>query len=289
MSTETSAPFTRDWATKFGIKAYRYRALVKRRWWILAATVAFGLLCEVWILVRQPVRFESTGKLVVGGGMEDNGGPKITEDLDGFYNTQIKIIQGDPMKERARHALELTDPQLHGSIEILSAKEPQTKLFDIVGQGSNPQYTQRYIETLMQQYILYHDEQNKDVSAQGIAGLTAQIQKTGALLAEQQKTLQDFVNAHGMASWVEVKKAAVDTLNSLKKQQADKNTLLNQLKTLTADQILSQSLLGNNGSKTSPEDTSSGGGAGTPDLSQQYLQANQELAQKKAELCIKTR
>ena len=42
MSENTTTPTARDWATKFGIKAYRYRALVKRRWWILAVAVSLG-------------------------------------------------------------------------------------------------------------------------------------------------------------------------------------------------------------------------------------------------------
>ncbi len=158
MTETTTTPTARDWATKFGIKAYRYRALIKRRWWILAVAVSLGLLCEAWILIRQPVLYESKGQLVVGGTL-DVGSARISEDGDGFYQTQIKILQGDMIKERARQALELAEPQLHGTIDILAGNDARTKIFSIAGHGSNAEYTRKYVETLMSEYIKYRNEQ----------------------------------------------------------------------------------------------------------------------------------
>src|ERR1700677_1998454 len=152
MSTETStAPTARDWTTKFGIKAYRYRALVKKRWWILAVAVSLGLLCEAWILIRQPVLVESVGNLVVGGGLETGGGGKYSEDQDGFYVTQVKILQSPTMLERTRQVMELAQPQLHGTIDILANIEARSNIFVVTGHGSNPDYTKAFVETLMQE------------------------------------------------------------------------------------------------------------------------------------------
>src|SRR5580698_10595382 len=95
MNTESSSmPTARDWATKIGIKAYRYRTLVQRRWWILAVAVGLGLLCESWILISRPVLYESVGKLVISGGLTGDSGLHVAEtDQDTVYQTLMNILQ----------------------------------------------------------------------------------------------------------------------------------------------------------------------------------------------------
>src|ERR1700733_10420794 len=96
MDSETpTAPGSRDWATKLGIKAFRYLNLIKKRWWVLAVAVSLGLAYESWVLVKQPVLYESTGSLIVGGSIDVANGARITEEQDGWYQTQIKILQMD--------------------------------------------------------------------------------------------------------------------------------------------------------------------------------------------------
>lgn len=286
MSTEisTTIPTARDWATKIGIKAYRYRALVQRRWWILAAAVALGLLCETWILIRQPVLFESVGKMVVGGGLSVSDGTKIDEDLDGFYQTQINILQGQGMKDLTSQALELSYPKLHGTITILASNEARSKILDVAGRGSNPEYTQKYVDELMSQFMQYRNEQTRNVAGRFFDSIRAQLTDTEAKLNKQRRDLQDFKDAHPF--WEQEVKNSEDNLTALKKQQADKLLLLNQLQTLSSHQILDEGLL-RNGSKPSPEDTQPSGGGSSisaPDLNQKYNQAIQDLAQKRAEL-----
>ena len=281
MSTETStAPTARDWTTKFGIKAYRYRALVKKRWWILAVAVSLGLLCEAWILIRQPVLFESVGNLVVGGGLETGGGVKYSEDQDGFYVTQVKILQSPTMLERTRQVMELAQPQLHGTIDILANIEARSKIFVVTGHGSNPDYTKAFVETLMQEFIKYRDEQTGSTIDSYKSGLKKELDETRSKLDDERKAMSDFSDKNKMAFSAETLQSALANLSSLKKQQADKATLLNQLKTLTADQILGRSLLGSQASASDPQNP----GGGMDDLSQRYHQANQDLAQKKADL-----
>ena len=48
-----------------GVRIYRYRAVIKRYWWVLLLCVSVGLLYEVFVLVTKPTRFVSVGKLKV--------------------------------------------------------------------------------------------------------------------------------------------------------------------------------------------------------------------------------
>ena len=43
-------PPSRNWTTRFGLKFYRYKSLLKRRWWLLLLTVGLGLAWEGWVV-----------------------------------------------------------------------------------------------------------------------------------------------------------------------------------------------------------------------------------------------
>ena len=51
--------------SKLGIRFYRYRAVFKRYWWILALTIGVGLLYEAYTVWTKPTRYVSVGKLSV--------------------------------------------------------------------------------------------------------------------------------------------------------------------------------------------------------------------------------
>jgi len=290
-SASSTAPQARDWATRLGIKAFRYRNLIKKRWWILAIAVSIGLACESWILIRQPVLYLSTGNLIVGGSIDTQAGVKFSEEQDGFYQTQIKILQSEEIQDRATRTLGITEPQLNGTIEIIPSIVPRANIFSIAGYGSNPEYTQRFVETLMEEYIKYRNEEKVKTSDYQITQIKGDLDSTRAKLDKERADLQDFKEKNNMAFVTEEQKAAVDTLTGLKKEQAAKMTELQQLQNMSNDQLLNRSSEGQNTTAKTPGDDSQaaksvgvGGGPTTSDLSMQYLQASQDLSQKQAEL-----
>ncbi|HWB58760.1 MAG TPA: polysaccharide biosynthesis tyrosine autokinase [Chthoniobacteraceae bacterium] len=286
MNTETTSniPTARDWATKIGIKAYRYRALVQRRWWILAAAVCVGLLCEAVVLIRQPVQYESVGKLIVSGGLSETDAPTVHagNSSDEFDTTVINILEGDKMKENTQTALSLSDPKGHGEVLVQAKVEPRSSIFDVVGHGPNPEFTRSYVDELMNQFIAYRRDQDVIIGESVANSLRQQMDETQAKLESQQKALQDFKNAHPF--WEEERKDAADRLATLRKNQSDDTVRLKQLTTLKPEEILNRNLLNDN-SPGNPQSTP--GGSDTmpsSDLSQKYFQARQDMAQKQAEL-----
>jgi len=284
----STAPTSRDWATRFGIKAYRYRALIKRRWWILAVAISLALAAEAWILVRQPVEYESGGSLIVGGTVDTGSGPRYTEDQDGFYVTMIKIIQSPELQDRTQRRLALAAPQLNGSIDIIPSIVPRSHILSVVGRGSSPEYTQRFVQGIMEEFINYRSEQKSQAFSQTAGKITDEMTATRAELARQRADLLAFQEKNNMAFWDQEKKASVDMLTGLKKQQAARTTELQQLQNLTSEQLLNRGSLQNTAPKSTGDDIQASGGDGTgaigSDLGGQYVQITQELVQRRAEL-----
>ncbi len=67
MDSQSSPSSPRDWISRITLKLYRYRILIKRRWWILVITMGFGLAVEGWVIMQKPELYRSVGKLMVGG------------------------------------------------------------------------------------------------------------------------------------------------------------------------------------------------------------------------------
>jgi capsular exopolysaccharide synthesis family protein len=298
MGPESSATTASGhWATRLGIKAYRYRSLLKRRWWILAFAISLGVGYEAWILKQQPVQYESTGSLIVGAGIDvGSGGARYTEQLDGFYGTQIKILQNDEIQDRARQRLALTAPQLEGTVQLVPSVVPRSTIVSLVAHGSNAEYTQRFVDAVMDEYISYRREQKATAAGSSIQQITEELAKTRKQLDQNQKDLQDFIEKNNMAFWKESQKTSVEMLDGLKKQEALKMTELQQLQNLTSDQLLNNpgamqdAALKPGPDSTQPSVTAQESMAPqASDLGAQYLQTSQELAQKQAELDEKSR
>ena len=274
--------------TRLGIKAYRYRILLKRHWHILAVTVFLGLAYQTWVLVSQPVRFESVGKLVVGGSIEVSQGSRYTDNQDNFYQTQIKYLESPLIHDRAERRLALSSPQLSGNVAIIPTQTPRTNIFSVSGVGSDPEYTKLFVDAVMEEYITYRDEQKSGVATHTIKNISDELATTRKELEAHRKELQDFAEKNDMVFWQDQQKNSAKTLSDLKTQQANFMTELQRLETVNSDQLLSSSPGTRSGlEKYSPEGfpaTTVTDAPLTSDLSTQYIKASQELTQKKAEL-----
>src|SRR5437870_7087817 len=99
-STNQKSPAGGAGAT-VGVRIYRYRAVIKRYWWVLLLCASVGLLYEVFVLVTKPTRFVSVGKLNVSEattvGSEGSQWPTI----NGWGQTIVETLKSPVVRERA--------------------------------------------------------------------------------------------------------------------------------------------------------------------------------------------
>jgi succinoglycan biosynthesis transport protein ExoP len=267
-------PRKNDWAARLGVKAFRYKGLLKRFWWILLLTVSCGLAWQGWILFSTPARYSSQGTLMPyePPNVTDNSAAKW--ESDEFYGTQLSIISDPAVAERARQQVAIEAPDLPPClVNITATNEPRTSLFDVVGVGASAPYTQRYVQAVMQQTIKYANEKLSGVNSGAEQDLNAALNQQGQIKDKDQQALQDFAKEHNMIDWDEQGAAAARYLAQLKTRQADLQTELARLQTLSDKELLTQ-----------PEPSTDQNGESEPSAySQQYLALSQQLAAKKAE------
>jgi len=268
-------PRRQDWSTKLGIKVFRYKGLVKRYWWLLLLTVSCGLAWQGWDLFRTPVRYESDGTLMVTQQLNLPDNTTAHDDPDEFYGTQLRLLSDPDISDLARQRVALDAPDLMPcDVTITPTLEPRTALFTVAGMGANGAYTQRFVQAFMEQAIAYKNEKLHNITSSAETSLGSELTRLGNDKDKREQDLQTFIKTNNLADAEVQAKTAASYLADLKTRQANLQTELDRLQTLSDKELLSQ-----------PAPATDARGQAEPDeYSQQYMAMSQQLAAKKAEL-----
>ena len=275
-------PAQRDWTTRYGIKFYRFKSLLKRRWWLLLLTVSIGLAVEGWLVFSKKPAFESTGMLMVTERtvMPENS-QGYSEERENFYGTQIQLLQNPEVYERAKRRVALEAADLAPCrVELTPTLVPRSAIFNVSGRGENAAYTQQFVDAAMQEFINYKLEKLKTLNIHEAGEVSTELERLGNERKDREARLATFLKENKMAFWEETGRTAAKYLSDLKTKQANLNTELQKLETLSPRELLSQPV-----ASASP----GADAGGLTDLNAQYLLKKQELIQKKAELAERSK
>ncbi len=146
--------------SKLGIRFYRYRAVLKRYWWILALTIGVGLLYEAYSVWTKPTRYVSLGKLSVSFTGNDENQNALANSSSWWGHT-ISELKGIQVRDRVRTEVSVHHPEWVDELDytdIDAANEVTTYFFVITGKGRNPDFTQYYVDTVMKEFLTKRDE-----------------------------------------------------------------------------------------------------------------------------------
>ncbi|MGA3172073.1 MAG: polysaccharide biosynthesis tyrosine autokinase [Chthoniobacteraceae bacterium] len=267
-------PPRQDWSTKLGVKAFRYKGLVKRFWWVLLLTVSCGLVWQGWNLFRTPVLYSSDGTLMVTEPIDLPNAAVAREESDDFYGTQLSLLSKPEIAERARQHVAMDAPDLQPcDVGLTPTQEPRTSLFILTGVGTNGAYVQRFVEAVMEETIKFKSEKLSGVSNNAESSYSSELTRLGNERDKQEQDLQNFIKDNDMAEADEQGTTAAKYLADLKTRQANLQTELDRLQTLSAQELLT----------TTGPSTDEDGNTQTNEYSEQYTALSQQLAEKKAE------
>lgn len=166
---------------KFYARLQRYRNLLFRRWWVFLLTIPLALGVEQWRLSNAAPEFASVGQMIVNIKLNTQSGAigsLYSEELGNFLGTQAALMQGQTVLSRARERVASENPGLtqcfvHVDVSVL----PKTTIFILRGTGLEPQYTQKFLQACMVEYINMKKEMASHASDTTVSGLSDQIQK----------------------------------------------------------------------------------------------------------------
>ena len=236
-ATERSSPASIT--TSIVTRLHRYKALLLRRWWILLLTTCLGLFVGAWMIYQAPNAFLSSSKMMVAGKLNLAQNAVYSEDTNNFYGTQIQLMQSDEVRTGAEALVRATHPELPPVKVTLSVTQrPRTSIFELEAVGTAPDYTQAYLNAVMQKYLDVKKSMRADQGSHVTTAITEQLIQVEKDLRNGEDEMLEFQKEHNIGFIQEEGNSAAAYLVKLNQEYARLKTEYDLLSLLDLDQNL---------------------------------------------------
>ncbi|MDB6149703.1 MAG: Capsular exopolysaccharide family [Chthoniobacter sp.] len=285
------------------VKLYRYKTLIRRRWWILALTIGLGLGYQSYLIFTKPRLFESVSRLNIREELISDSKGGFSDTTGNFFGTSIEQIKSPLVQEGAAQRVKLTAPDLSGQVSVSANIVPRSNILVVSGLGRDPEYIPKFIDAMVEEFLQHRSESRNVTGKDVMRSLEDQRRSKEKELEEQKTKLQEFTEKNNMSFWNDQAKSNAVFLSGLNNKQAQLQNELQRLENLTPDQLLTtpaqnaaprgapvnppadRTEAGNAGAPAAPSgDSSDSNGSFNAELYTEYLRKSQELSQRKADL-----
>ena len=287
-SAATDRPASAPWSTAFITRLHRYKALLQRRWWIPVLTICLGLFVQAWFIYQTPPSFESRSKMMLAGKLNISQSAVYSEDSVNFYGTQIQLMQSQEVRKSAEQLVRSTHPEMQPvMVEISVAQKPRTSIFDLVAIGSTPDYTQAYLNSVMQKYLDFKKGMRENQGSTVTTAITEQLIQVEKDLRGAEDEMIEFQKQNNIGFIQDEGNSAAQYVIRLNQQHAQLKTEYDLLSLLDLDQNLDRAQ-GKNDMPSAPntqgtDDKPPGMAFSDVGPEGDYLKAKQSLQLLKAE------
>lgn len=276
-------PGAAAWWVAFVNRLPRYKFLLRKRWWILLLTVAIGFLLSAWRALMQPMVYSSSAKLVVSGKWSLQENASYNEESSAFLGTQIEWMRGDEVLRRANERVQALQPGIQQSpVHIDASVLPRTTIFLLTASGSNPEYTQKYLQACVDEYMDERREMRAEKSQTTLTGLTDQLAKLDREIQDSDDELLAFQKQNNVGFLQEESASAASYLVKQNQQLADLKTEYQLLDLLNLDQTLDRQQKPSKPSDNSNAPVTDDSSKNPTGAEADYLKARQEIQVLKA-------
>jgi capsular exopolysaccharide synthesis family protein len=211
-----------------------------------------------------------------------------SEDNINFYGTQIQLMQSQEVRRSAEQLVRSTHPEMQPvMVEITAVQKPRTSIFDLIAVGSTPDYTQAYLNSIMQKYLDFKKGMRENQGSTVTTAITEQLIQVEKDLRSAEDEMIDFQKQNNIGFIQEEGNSAAAYLVRLNQQYAQLKTEYDLLSLLDLDQNLDRAQ-GKNDTPSAPNTQASDDkapGMAFSDVGPEadYLKAKQALQLLKAE------
>ena len=193
----------------------------RRFWWLLLLILICSLAGGYWWSVKQASQYVSEAKMVVAGRSNLDASPAYSEDKEDFLGTQAAIMQGDEVTKRAGQDLAaagLKEPSTR--TDLKAAFIPRTEIFQLTATGTDPAYTQAFLQSAMRAFFSIRKEMRLQRSEETRSAISQEIVRVQKELDQATQDLNTFQRRFSVISLEEDVNATTGYLDSLHKRIA---------------------------------------------------------------------
>ena len=198
MDTHSQSASSREhdsgsWWYLVSTKAYRYRALLGKYWWLVLFTTCAGFAGAAWKNAHQDIVYVSTGRMMVSGKINLPEGATYTEEMNLFISTQRELMQDEAVRRRADDLLHSTDPEVTPTpVNLVVAPLPATSIFILTATGAEPIYPQKFLDAVMHEYMATRHDMRTQKSEDAETSIEDEISRVQADVRKDEERLIAF-------------------------------------------------------------------------------------------------
>jgi capsular exopolysaccharide synthesis family protein len=263
---------------------HRYKVLIRRRWWVILITTALAFCFGAYQVLRLAPVYVSTSRMILTGRVAISMGNLYNEEMGQFFGTQQMLMQGLEVRRRAHERVRVLRPELTRTEPGFSALViPKANIFQLQAEGPDPEYTQAFLNALMDEYVKYRREQRSNAQDQTATAITEQLLQLDRDLKQSEEDLTEWQKGNSVGYLEGQGNSAAAYLVELKRQLAGYETEYSLMERLTLDQNLEQQ---GGGSKTDDGKTIDASSArfGMSNPGSEYLRARQNIDLMKGQI-----
>jgi polysaccharide biosynthesis transport protein len=231
-----------SWSAAFFTKMHRYRALAKRRWWILAVCVGLGICYQSVRILRSPPQYVSTARMMVAPRITTQEKTSYSEEVANFFGTQIELMQSPEVNRRAAERVKASKPELtQTGASIKAFQSLKTSIFNLQATGNEPVYTQAFLNAAMEEFTRFKDRMREETSDKTLATLMEELLKLEKELKEQEEQLFTFQKNNDVVVIREQGNTAGEYVVTLEKEVAEKRKEFQLLETILQGSVAEKS------------------------------------------------
>jgi uncharacterized protein involved in exopolysaccharide biosynthesis len=145
------------------------------------------------LIYQTPPSFESRSKMMLAGKLNISQSAVYSEDSVNFYGTQIQLMQSQEVRKSAEQLVRSTHPEMQPVlVDISVIQKPRTSIFDLVAIGTTPDYTQAYLNAVMQKYLDFKKGMRENQGSTVTTAITEQLIQVEKDLRGAEDEMIDF-------------------------------------------------------------------------------------------------
>jgi len=234
----TQHTFLSTWSKSL-IQLNRYAQILRKRWWLLALTISFGLCGGAWFVSQLPPAYLSVGRMMVAGQIRLAESAGYSEELVNFFGTQVELMQSDEVRKRALARVQALHPELVPDLVTIDvAQVPHASIFIMRGIGQSASFTQAFLDACMDEYVATKKEMRSQSSESTTAAIQDELVRLDKEMEAEEEEMHEFQKANNIGFLQEEGNSAGVYLAGLNRQLADLKTEYDLLALLDLDQNL---------------------------------------------------
>jgi capsular exopolysaccharide synthesis family protein len=211
------------------IRIWRLLAFLRKYWWIPTLTLLLSLGAGAAFVLWAPPTFVSTAAIWETEKLRLPEGAAFIGDLQNYYGTQMELLLSGRLygtslarlQASGTNAVPLDQDRKPLKVKVTVKQQPKSTIFVLQAASPNPDYSQAFLDALMNEYLAYKKNVRKLVSGDTLSSISEQVLRLERELKADQEALTTFQRSNNLAILQEEGTIAGGYLARLQTQLSD--------------------------------------------------------------------